>query len=75
MQHLRLLVKSSQKPQGTCVLLQHIAGMRPESHDHALIPTCRSSLHKLLYNKTVPKMDTVKKAGGYNHLTSSKSCL
>ena len=49
--------------------------MRPEGDDHTLVTPVLRSFDKPLKHKTVPEMDTVKKACGYNHFTSSKSCL
>ena len=74
-EHPFLLVQRRKQPEGTCLQLKHIPGMRPECTLQALLPACFCSLYQLRYYKTVSGMDTVEKSGRYNHLTSSKSCL
>ena len=49
--------------------------MRPERNNHGLLSPFTGRRDHGIQKVTVPKMDTVKKARGYNHFTSSKSCL
>ncbi len=70
-----LLVQRGEKPKVAGIVLKHVARMRPESDDHALVAPFTGRIHKPLNHKTVPYVDTVKESGRYNHFTNSKSCL
>ena len=72
---LLLLLQRRQQPEPVGILLQDAARMRPEGHDHALLPPLTGDGAQLIDHLPVPQMYAVEKTGRrYSHFTSSKSC-
>ena len=70
-----LFFKGREKSQHPGILLEDIAGMRPESDYHTFLPHLFRIVYQLRDDQPMAQMDSVEEACRYNHFTSSMSCL